>query len=102
MGVAEGGEAVITDQADVDALAREAVYAAWRLSLLRARPHARLTQAEVAEAMGVPVQVVQRMERHAQTAQLRHIADYCMACGVAPLEVQLLAKPTITERQEGG
>lgn len=86
---------MITSQDDLDALLDESVYATWRTVLLRARLYAQLTQADVAVKMGVSLRIVQRMERSPQSAQMRWFADYAQACGLAPFDITLSAKPMV-------
>ena len=60
------------------------------LTLFHARRAAGLTQAEVAERLGTSQPAIARLERDfSGSMSLRRFVDYCLACGVAPLNIMV-------------
>ena len=78
-----------------DESAREYLRRRWLASAIgevrRSRIRGRLTQADVAERMKTTQSAVARLERdHEGRLTLRRFIDYALACGVIPLELQVL------------
>jgi transcriptional regulator with XRE-family HTH domain len=85
-------ESLSSDEAAAAAYLRQSWLDAAMYALWKARRAAGLTQADVAARMGTTQSSIGRLERDGSGGiSLRRFVDYALACGMSPLELELIA-----------
>lgn len=78
------------DEQNLEENLKESFLSTAILALFHARRDAGLTQAQVAERMNTTQSAIARLENDLSgSLSLRRYVDYCLACGVAPLDMTL-------------